>query len=118
MDDLTKVADVLDKSIAVGGNTIHGIRWDLQNRERAERDALRQAVEDAKQRAETAVAAASAKLGPVLRISEARYESPRPMDMMMRQEAMSVAAPPPPSTPVSPGEIEIRAVVQVAFAIL
>ena len=116
VDDLTKVADVLDKSIAAGSNTIHGIRWDLQNRERAERDALRRAVEDAKQRAEVAVAAASAKLGPVLRISEARYDAPRPVDMMMRQEAMNVAA--PQATPVSPGEIEMRAVVQVSFAIL
>ena len=117
VDDLTKVGDVLDKSITAGGNNIHGVRWDLQDRDKAERDALRQAVEDAKQRAEVAVAAAGAKLGPVLRINEQRYDQPRPMmDMaMMRQSA--AAAPPPPATPISPGEIEIRATVMVSFGI-
>lgn len=115
VDDITKVADVLDKSIAAGGNTIHGVRWDLQQRDRAEREALREAVEDAKVRAEFAVAAAGAKLGPVLRIMEQRYDQPRQMDMMLRQaaapEAMQV------ETPISPGEIEIRSTVTVAFSI-
>lgn len=117
VDDLTKVADVLDQSIASGGNSIHGVRWDLQNRDKAERDALRQAVEDAKQRAEVSVAAAGARLGPVLRISEARYDQPRPMmdAVMMRQSA---PAAPMPETPISPGEIEIRTSVTVSFGII
>jgi hypothetical protein len=119
VDDITKVADVLDRSIAAGGNAIHGVRWDLQNREKVDRDALRQAVEDAKQRAEVAVAAASARLGPVLRINEQRSDySPR-MDMMMAQRGMVAgpAAPPPPETMISPGEIELRAMVTVTFSI-
>ena len=118
VDDLAVVADVLDKSIAAGGNQIHGVRWDLQERDKVERDALRRAVEDAKQRAEVSVAAAGARLGPVLRISEQRYDSPRQMDMMMRQEAMAAGvANAPPATPISPGEIEVRATVVVAFSI-
>lgn len=116
VDALDRLADVLDQSIAAGANAIHGVRWDLQHRDRVERDALRQAVEDAKQRAEVAVAAASAKLGPVLRITEQRFES-RPMqrDMMMRMEANAAA--PAPETPISPGEIEVRASVTVSFGI-
>lgn len=116
VDDLAKLADVLDQSIAAGANAIHGVRWDLRERDKVERDALRRAVEDAKQRAEVAVAAASAKLGPVLRINEQRFDSPRPMDMMMRQTAEVAAA--APSTPISPGEIEVRASVTVTFGIL
>lgn len=116
VDDLAKLADVLDQSIAAGANTIHGVRWDLRERDKVERDALGRAVEDAKQRAEVAVAAASAKLGPVLRISEQRFDSPRPMDMVMMREAAQAAA--PPSTPISPGEIEVRATVTVTFSIL
>lgn len=117
VDALDKLADVLDQSIAAGANAIHGVRWDLQNRDRVERDALRQAVEDAKQRAEVAVAAAGSKLGPVLRINEQRFESrPRQIDMMMRAEA--AAAAPAPETPISPGEIEVRASVTVAFGIV
>lgn len=119
VDDLTKVADVLDKSIAAGGNQIHGVRWDLQNRDRVERDALRQAVEDAKQRAEVSVAAAGARLGPVLRIHEQRFDfQPRPMmDMAMMRQSAAAPAPPMPETPINPGEIEVRASVTVAFGI-
>lgn len=117
IDDLTKVAEVLDRSIAAGGNAIHGVRWDLQNREKADRDALRQAVEDAKQRAEVAIAAAGARLGPVLRITEHRMDSPRPMDMVMMRQAAAPVAPPMPETPISPGEIEIRATATVVFSI-
>ena len=115
VDDLTKLADVLDQSITAGANAIHGVRWDLQEREKVERDALRRAVEDAKQRAEVAVAAASAKLGPVLRINEQRFEAPRPMDMRMLGQVSEAAA--NVSTPISPGEIEIRASVTVTFGI-
>jgi hypothetical protein len=116
VDDIAKVGDVLDRSIASGGNTIHGVRWDLQDRDKAERDALRQAVEDAKQRAEVAVAAAGAKLGPVMRINEQRYDQPRPMlDMVQMRQAAPAA--PMPETPISPGEIEIRSTVTVSFSI-
>lgn len=118
VDDLTKVGEVLDKSIAAGGNQIHGVRWDLQDRDRAERDALRQAVEDAKQRAEVAVAAAGAKLGAVLRINEQRYDSPRPMYDVAMMRSSAPAPPPAPATPVSPGEIEVRASVVVSFGIV
>lgn len=119
VDDLTKVADVLDRSIAAGGNTIHGVRWDLQNRDRVERDALRQAVEDAKQRAEVSVTAAGARLGPVLRINEQRFEyQPRQMMDVGMMRGQAAAAPAMPETPVNPGEIEVRASVTVAFSIL
>jgi len=114
VDALDRLADVLDQSIAAGANAIHGVRWDLRERDKIERDALRRAVEDAKQRAEVAVAAASAKLGPVLRINEQRFDAPRPMDMMMAQVREAAA---PPSTPISPGEIEVRASVTVTFGI-
>ena len=117
VDALDKLADVLDQSITAGANAIHGVRWDLQNREKVERDALRRAVEDAKQRAEVAVAAAGGRLGPVARINEQRYDQPRPMrDMAMMREAAAPSA--AVETPISPGEIEIRATVNVAFTIL
>jgi uncharacterized protein YggE len=118
VDALDKLADVLDQSITAGANAIHGVRWDLQDRDKVERDALRRAVEDAKLRAEVAVAAAGGRLGPVARINEQRFDQPRPMmDMaMMRQANVEAAA--PPATPISPGEIEIRSSVNVSFLIL
>ena len=119
VDNLDKLSDVLDGSIASGANAIHGVMWDLQQRDKVERDALRRAVEDAKLRADVAVTAAGAKLGGVLRINEQRFDSPRPVDMrMMREVAASAPPPPAPETIISPGEIEIRASVNVAFSIV
>jgi uncharacterized protein YggE len=113
VDDITKVADVLDRAIASGGNTIHGVRWDIKDRVQVERDALRQAVEDARARAEVAVAAAGGKLGPVSSINEQRFEyQPKNQMMMQASRAMADA-----STPISPGEIDVRASVTVAFRI-
>ena len=115
VDDITKVADVLDRSIASGGNAIHGVNWDIKDRVKVERDALRQAVEDARQRAEVAVAAAGGKLGVVSNISEQRFEyQPKGDVMMMRAQA---AAPPEASTPISAGEIDVRSTVTVSFRI-
>src|SRR5690606_23521744 len=115
VDDITKVADVLDRSIAAGGNAIHGVRWDIKDREKVERDALRQAVEDARARADVAVTAAGGTLGPVATITEQRFDyQPRRDVMMMRAEAVAAPA---PSTPVSPGEILVRSSVNVSFRI-
>ncbi len=115
VDDITKVADVLDRSIASGGNAIHGVRWDIKDRVKVERDALRQAVEDARQRAEVAVAAAGGKLGVVSNISEQRFEY-QPKNQMMLQRGMAASVE-DASTPISPGEIEVRASVTVSFRI-
>jgi uncharacterized protein YggE len=116
VDDITKVGDVLDRSIASGGNAIHGVRWDIKDRVKVERDALRMAVEDAKQRAEVMVAAAGARLGVVSAINEQRYDYQPKMDMaMMRGPAPPAAA--MPETPISPGEIEVRSTVTVSFRI-
>lgn len=117
VDDITKVADVLDRSIAAGGNAIHGVRWDLKDRVQVERDALRQAVEDAKQRAEVAVAAAGGRLGPVASINEQRIGGGRQMEMDMRAAAVGAVAEAQSSTPISPGELTVRSMVTVSFRI-
>lgn len=115
VDDLTKVADVLDRSIASGGNAIHGVRWDIKEREQVERDALRQAVEDAKQRAAVAVAAAGARLGAVVTISEQRMDYQPQRDMMLQRAEVGMEA--SASTPISPGELRVRSMVTVSFRI-
>ncbi len=115
VDDISKVPDVLDRSIASGGNAIHGVRWDIKDRVKVERDALRRAVEDARQRAEVAVTAAGGKLGVVSAINEQRYDYQPKTDMML-QRGMAAAAP-EASTPISPGEIEVRSTVTVSFRI-
>ena len=86
-----------------GATSIGGIRFDVRNREVVERDALRQAVADARGRADAAAAGAGRTIDRVIRIQEEGMpEVPRPM---MRMAVADQAAP----TPITPSSVEIRA---------
>ena len=110
LDDISRVGEIIDIGITNGANSVHGVRFDLKNREALEREALKRATADARARAEAAAAGAGTTIGRVLRIEEPSrgYPVPPPMPMMreaMAQDARAV------STPVIAGEIEIRSVV-------
>jgi uncharacterized protein YggE len=105
LDDIDRVGVVIDAAGAGGATTITGIRFDVRNRAALERDALRQAVADARARADAAAAGAGATIERVVRVEEeAHHEPPRPM---MRMAAQGAAA--DMSTPVEPSTIEIQA---------
>jgi uncharacterized protein YggE len=105
LDDIDRVGVVIDAAASGGATTITGIRFDVRNRAALERDALRQAVADARARAEAAASGAGATIDRIVRIEEGGPpEPPRPM---MRMEAMAAAA--DVSTPVEPSTIEIQA---------
>jgi uncharacterized protein len=109
LDDITRVGEVIDAATASGANAVHGVRFDLKEREALERDALKRATADARARAEAAAAGAGATLGRVLRIEEPSRGYPMPpAPMMMREAAQDARA---ASTPIVAGEIEIRAAV-------
>ena len=105
LDDIDRVGVVIDAAAGGGATTISGIRFDVRNRAALERDALRQAVVDARARAEAAAAGAGATIDRVVRIEEGGApEPPRPM---MRMAAQALES--PVSTPVEPSTIEIHA---------
>jgi uncharacterized protein YggE len=113
LDDIDRVGIVIDAAAAGGATTITGVRFDVRNRAALERDALRQAVADARARAEAAVAGAGATIDRIVRIEEERhYEPPRPM---MRMAAAGVAG--DVSTPVEPSTIEIQARVTLTVSL-
>jgi hypothetical protein len=105
LDDINRVGIVIDAAAAGGATTITGIRFDVRNRAALEREALRQAVTDARARADAAAAGAGASIDRVVRVEEeANYEPPRPM---MRMAAQAIER--DVSTPVEPATIEIQA---------
>jgi uncharacterized protein len=105
LDDIDRVGVVIDAAASGGATTITGIRFDVRNRAALERDALRQAVADARARAEAAASGAGATIDRIVRIEEGGPpEPPRPM---MRMQATAAAA--DVSTPVEPSTIEIQA---------
>ena len=86
LDDIDRVGVVIDAAAAGGATTITGIRFDVRNRAALERDALRQAVADARARAEAAAAGAGATIDRIVRIEEGGApEPPRPMMRMAAQ---------------------------------
>jgi len=106
IDDVAKVGDVMDAAVASGVTAVQGVRFDLKQRESLEREALKRATADARQRAEAAAAGAGRAIDRVIRVEEpgARPMPPPQQMMMMRQVAADQA-----QTPVVAGEIEIRA---------
>ncbi len=114
LDDIDRVGIVIDAAGSGGATTISGIRFDVRNRAALERDALRQAVADARARADAAAAGAGATIDRIVRIEEEgiQVEPPRPM-MRMAMQTVEASAP----TPVEPSTIEIRAAVTLTVSI-
>jgi uncharacterized protein YggE len=114
LDDIDSVGVVIDAAGAGGATTIAGIRFDVRNRAAVERDALRQAVADARARAEAAAAGAGATIDRIVRVEEegAPVEPPRPMMRMAAQAVERDAL-----TPVAPSTIEIQARVTLTASI-
>jgi uncharacterized protein YggE len=131
IDEIDKLADVIDaanmpKNIAV---TIGSPRYELKDREGAELEATRLAVQNAMARAKALAAGAGQTLGPVQRIEQGSVHLVMPQPMFRTQMGVARDAarsaggagttvePAPPETPITPGDLEIRASVTVTVAI-
>jgi uncharacterized protein YggE len=114
VDDTTRVGELLELAVGSGATSVSGLRFDLKDRARLEREALRLAVSDARGKAEAAAAGAGRALDRVIRIDEQGASMPVPMPMMraMAQDAVSSDAP-----PIAAGQIDIRAAVTVTSAL-
>lgn len=118
VDDIANVRQVIDQAIAAGANVIHGVRWDMKNRDALERQALRLAFEDARARAQVIADAAGAILRDVIEVQEARAGMPVPVRYRASLGSGGVGGGVGEGlTVINPGEMEIRAAVTVSFQI-
>ena len=106
VDDVARIGDDLEIATASGATSLNGIRWDLKDRPKLEREALRLAVADARAKADAAAAGAGRAVDRIVRIDQTGGSSPIPPPRVFRevQAAAADAAP-----PISAGQIEIRA---------
>ena len=114
VDALAKTGEVISAAVGSGATNVSGVRFDLKDRDAVEREALRRAVQDARQRANYAATGAGVSIDRVIRVEEQRDMGgdPRPMPMMaMRSEAAQAAV------PLEAGEIEIRSRVTLTVSI-
>jgi uncharacterized protein YggE len=109
--DLARLGQILDAASEQGANQVYGIQFSISDRSEFVNQALRMALTDARQKAETLAAGADVQLGRVLTISESSTDFPRPMMGRAMQAEMA------DSVPVSPGTLTIRADVSVTYAI-
>jgi uncharacterized protein YggE len=113
VDDLSKLGDVLDAAVASGATNLHGLRFDVKDREKREQQALQLAVTNAMEKAQAIASAAKRGIDRILRIEES-FVGRAPQPMMMERVAAARAD---ASTPVEAGELEIRAQVRLTAAI-
>ncbi len=114
VDNLDRLGSILDAAIGAGATSAGNVRFELKDRDAAEREALRLAVIDARARAEAAADGAGARIERVIRIQEEGYGPIRPMALAAPREMMAAQA---PDTPVVAGDIEVRARVVLTAAL-
>jgi uncharacterized protein YggE len=115
VDNVDRVGEYLEIAVESGATALGGVRFDLKDKAKLEREALRLAVADARAKADAAAAGAGRAVERVIRVEESSIEGgPIPRPIMMRQEAqVGIAAAPPIST----GQTEIRARVTLTASI-
>ena len=113
--DLDRLGELLDRAVTLGVNQGGDISFQVEDSSELENEARREAVERARQSAETLAEAAGRELGAVVAISDEAAGSfpPRPMAM----EARLMAAPADSSVPIEIGENTVTARVRVVFAL-
>ena len=111
--DLDSLGDLLGAIVDSGGNTINSMQFGNTKVDELLDEARELAVKHARHKAELYAGAAGGSVGPVVSISEAGASLPRPQArsdiayMSQRSESFSV--------PISAGENEFKAVVNVVY---
>lgn len=109
--DLGALGTVLDRLVAAGANEVGGLSLTISDPAKVADSARREAVADARRKAEIYASAAGVRLGRVLRVSERGAGGPEPVAMMMRADMAKA------SVPVAAGEQRIGASVDVVWEI-
>lgn len=110
--DLAKLGDLLDKVTTAGANRINGISFVVSDQERLLDEARRNAVANAKSKADLYAQAAGFTLGKVMSLDEENAPTFQPMP-----RAMAAAAPAAMAVPVEAGEMTLSVRVHVVWSL-
>ncbi len=107
--NIENAGSVIDAAVAAGGDNarVNSISFTLDNPEAYNEQLRKEAMDDAKAKAKQLADLGGVKLGKPTYIAESSYIPP-----VYRAEA-----PAAPTTPISPGELEIQLTVQVIYSI-
>lgn len=114
--DLNKVNDAIDRATADGANSVSGLTFTVDDnlRQKLEDEARKQAVIQAKQKAEDLAAVAGITLGRIVDVQE-NTSVPRPQPLTMAAPGTGGAN--ETSTNVQPGTAEVSLTVSLSYEI-
>jgi uncharacterized protein YggE len=109
--DLTQVSSIIDVAVNAGANVVQDVSFSLRNEADVRAKALTEAIEDGKNKAQVMAKALGVRIGRLINASEA--SAPIVVPYLARSEA-GAATP----TPISPGQISVRASVNLVYDIV
>lgn len=112
--NIDKINEVIDIATNNGANQISGVRFDVDDKTKAENEARQKAVDEAKSKAQEAAKVAGFKLGKIINYSENFGGFPRPIPMLSTLESKAAISP----TQVEPGTTDITVNVTLSYEIL
>lgn len=114
--NISGLGALLDDALAGGATRVNGIRFEAEDMQRLKEQARDQAMQNARAKADQLARAAGVALGRAVYVEENDLGGVTPVKA--EAAAMPAAAPAiRASTPIQPGETQIRAVVRVVWAI-
>ena len=113
LDNLSIVGTVIDAGLKAGANQLEGVQFRLKNELPSREQALKEAVQEARGKAQAMADALHVNLADVLEATEGGV-TVSPRVQAFQAVGGAVAATP---TPVSPGEIEVRANITLRYRI-
>jgi uncharacterized protein YggE len=112
LSDLARLGPVIDAAVGAGANNVEGIQFTVANEAPFRAQALQQASEEARAKAQTIAEALGVHLGDLLEAGEGGVEVTWPQPVAFAAGRIDSAP-----TPVQPGEMTVRATVTVRYAI-
>jgi uncharacterized protein YggE len=114
VENLSLVGPVIDAGLKAGANQLDGVQFGLRNDLPAREQALKEAVAEARSKAQVMAAALNVGLIEVLEVTEGGVSLyPVAESAQFAGRTMALAA----DTPVSPGQLEVRANVTIRYRI-
>lgn len=108
--DLKRLGEVLDQLVRLGANQMGGLSFEVSKAETLKDEARKQAVANARRRAELFASATGARVGEVVAIAEESAAPPGPRPMF--RSAMAAEA-----VPIERGTLQLEAHVTVTLAL-
>ncbi|MGI8690817.1 MAG: SIMPL domain-containing protein [Thermomicrobiales bacterium] len=115
--DITKVGQLLDAVTKAGANQVGGVSFGLADPEAASRVAREQAVQNARDKADTLAKATGVSVGIVMTIDDESTTPPPPRPISAVPAANSAAGSAAAPPPIQTGETTVSVTVRITYAI-